>query len=91
MDAPRSLSSTWLRPLVGACRECQAGHATVCTSRENMGYQHDGGFAEFMLVPAKAIAVDGLNRIPDGTGPAEASLAGLIRRGRVGSARPARG
>jgi hypothetical protein len=59
----------------GVCRECQAGHATVCASRGNMGYQHDGGFAEFMLVPAKAITVGGLNRIPDGTGPAEASLA----------------
>ena len=59
----------------GACRECQAGYATVCTSRENMGYQHDGGFAEFMLVPAKVIAVGGLNRIPGGTGFAEASLA----------------
>ena len=59
----------------GACRECRAGHATVCTRRENMGYQHDGGFAEFMLVPAKVIAVGGVNRIPDGTGFAEASLA----------------
>jgi L-iditol 2-dehydrogenase len=55
----------------GACRECQAGHPTVCTSRENMGYQHDGGFAEFVLVPAKVIAVGGLNRIPDGTGPSK--------------------
>ena len=59
----------------GACRECRARHATVCTSRENMGYQHDGGFAEFMLFLAKVIAVGGLNRIPDGTGFAEASLA----------------
>lgn len=59
----------------GACRECQAGHATVCTGRENMGYQYDGGFAEFMLVPAKVIAVGGVNRIPDGTGFAQASLA----------------
>jgi len=59
----------------GACRECHAGHATACTSRENMGYQYDGGFAEFMLVPGKAIAAGGLNRIPDGTGFAEASLA----------------
>jgi L-iditol 2-dehydrogenase len=32
-----------------------------------MGYQHDGDFAEFVLVPAKVIAVGGLNRIPDGT------------------------
>ena len=59
----------------GACRECQAGHATVCASRQNMGYQHDGGFAEFLLVPAKVIGVGGLNQIPDGTGFAEASLA----------------
>ena len=48
----------------GACRECQAGHATVCARRENMGYQHDGGFAEFMLVPAKVIAVGGLEPDP---------------------------
>jgi L-iditol 2-dehydrogenase len=59
----------------GACRECRAGHPTVCTSRENMGSQYDGGFAEFMLVPAKVIAVGGVNRIPAGTGFAEASLA----------------
>jgi L-iditol 2-dehydrogenase len=59
----------------GGCRECQAGHATACTSRENMGYQYDGGFAEFMLVPGKVIAAGGLNRIPGGTGFAEASLA----------------
>jgi L-iditol 2-dehydrogenase len=40
-----------------------------------MGYHYDGGFAEFMVVPAKVLAVDGLNRIPDGVGFAEASVA----------------
>jgi L-iditol 2-dehydrogenase len=40
-----------------------------------MGYHYDGGFAEYMVVPAKVLAVDGLNRIPEGVGFAEASVA----------------
>jgi L-iditol 2-dehydrogenase len=48
---------------------------TVCPNQESMGYHYDGGFAEFMLVPAKVLAVDGLNRIPEGIGYAEASVA----------------
>jgi L-iditol 2-dehydrogenase len=40
-----------------------------------MGYQFPGGFAEFMIVPRNVLAVDGLNRIPEGLGFAEASLA----------------
>ena len=40
-----------------------------------MGYDYDGGFAEFMVVPAKVLAVAGLNRIPGGVGFAEASVA----------------
>ena len=48
---------------------------TVCPNQESMGYHYDGGFAEYMVVPAKVLAVDGLNRIPDGVGFAEASVA----------------
>ena len=48
---------------------------TVCPNQESMGYHYDGGFAEYMIVPAKVLAVDGLNRIPDGVGFAEASVA----------------
>jgi len=59
----------------GACRECERGHLTVCRAREAMSQHYDGGFAEFMLVPAKVIAAGGMNPIPDGTGFAEASLA----------------
>jgi L-iditol 2-dehydrogenase len=40
-----------------------------------MGYQYPGGFAEYMIVPAAVLAVDGLTRIPDQLGFAEASLA----------------
>jgi L-iditol 2-dehydrogenase len=59
----------------GKCGECLRGRMTVCPHQESMGYHYDGGFAEYMVVPAKILAVDGLNRIPDGIGFAEASVA----------------
>ncbi|GAA2908487.1 zinc-dependent dehydrogenase [Streptosporangium fragile] len=59
----------------GACGECRRGRMTVCPNQESMGYHYDGGFAEYMVVPAKVLAVDGLNRVPDGVGFAEASVA----------------
>ncbi|MFV2018127.1 zinc-dependent dehydrogenase [Micromonospora sp. LOL_023] len=59
----------------GTCAECRRGRMTVCPNQESMGYHYDGGFAEHMVVPAKVLAVDGLNRIPDGVSYAEASVA----------------
>jgi len=59
----------------GRCGECRRGRMTVCPNQESMGYQYDGGFAEFMVVPPSVLAVDGLGRIPDGVGFAEASVA----------------
>jgi L-iditol 2-dehydrogenase len=59
----------------GTCAECVRGRMTVCLNQESMGYQYDGGFAEYMIVPAKVLAVDGLNRIPEGVGFDEASVA----------------
>jgi len=59
----------------GTCHECRRGWQTVCPNLERIGYQHDGGFAELMRVPAKVLAVDGVNRIPAGLSFAEASVA----------------
>lgn len=59
----------------GTCHECRHGWQTVCPNQERIGYQHDGGFAELMRVPAKVLAVDGVNRVPDGLSFAEASVA----------------
>ncbi len=59
----------------GVCEECRRGRMTVCPNQESMGYHYDGGFAEYMVVPAKVLSVQGLNRIPDGVGFAEASVA----------------
>lgn len=59
----------------GTCLQCSRGRMSVCANQESIGYQYDGGFARYMTVPAKVLAVDGLNRIPDGLGFAEASVA----------------
>src|SRR5919205_2917678 len=59
----------------GTCEECRRGRLTVCTNQTSMGYQYPGGFAEYMIVPRAVLAVDGLNRIPDGVSFAEASVA----------------
>ncbi|MBE1581840.1 zinc-dependent dehydrogenase [Nonomuraea angiospora] len=59
----------------GACPECLRGRLTVCPNQESMGYHYDGGFAEYMVIPAKVLAVNGVNAIPPGVGYAEASVA----------------
>ncbi|MDT0303612.1 zinc-dependent dehydrogenase [Streptomonospora wellingtoniae] len=59
----------------GACTDCTRGRQTICPNQESMGYHYDGGFAEYLVVPAKVLAVGGVNRIPDGIGFAEASVA----------------
>ena len=59
----------------GRCPDCLRGRMTVCPNQESMGYHYEGGFAEYMVVPGKVLAVDGLNRIPAGVSFAEASVA----------------
>ena len=59
----------------GTCDWCRAGLMTICPNQVSMGYDFDGGFAPYMIVPAAVLAVDGLNRIPDGVSFAEASVA----------------
>ncbi|HEY8870185.1 MAG TPA: zinc-dependent dehydrogenase [Candidatus Limnocylindrales bacterium] len=56
------------------CFQCQRGFQTVCEDLESMGYQYDGGFAEYIRVPAKVLAAGGVNRIPDGLEAAEAAV-----------------
>jgi L-iditol 2-dehydrogenase len=59
----------------GTCEVCRAGRPSVCPRQTSIGYQYPGGFAEFMVVPAAVLAVDGVNRVPDHVSSAEASLA----------------
>ena len=57
----------------GECHECKKGWMAVCQNQTSVGYQYDGGFAEYMIVPKEVLRVDGLNRIPDNVGYDEAS------------------
>ncbi|MFW0789729.1 zinc-dependent dehydrogenase [Gordonia sp. CPCC 205333] len=59
----------------GDCHECRKGWMAVCQNQTSIGYQYDGGFAEYMTVPTQVLKVDGLNRIPDNVGFDEASAA----------------
>jgi L-iditol 2-dehydrogenase len=47
----------------------------VCENQTSVGYQYEGGFAEYLIVPRQILKVDGLNRIPDNIGFDEASVA----------------
>ncbi len=59
----------------GTCAECERGRMTICPNQTSVGYHYEGGFAEYLVVPQQVLAVDGLNRIPDGVSFAEASVA----------------
>lgn len=59
----------------GDCHECRKGWMAVCQNQTSVGYQYDGGFAEYMVVPREVLRVDGMNRIPEGVSFAEASAA----------------
>ena len=59
----------------GTCPDCLRGWLTICPHQTSIGYQYEGGFAEYLIVPQEVLRVDGLNRIPDGVGFDEASVA----------------
>ena len=59
----------------GECEFCLRGSMTICPNQVSMGYQFEGGFAEYRIVPRNVMKVDGLNRIPEGVSFAEASVA----------------
>jgi L-iditol 2-dehydrogenase len=57
----------------GVCRHCRAGRANLCDARTTMAYQHDGGFAQFMRVPARGVSQ--LFRVSDDIPSSQISLA----------------
>jgi propanol-preferring alcohol dehydrogenase len=58
----------WLRRTCGACRWCRSGRENLCRASEYTGWDADGGFAEYAVVP-EAFAY----RLPDEFGDAEAA------------------
>lgn len=77
----------WLRATCRACRWCRTGQENLCRSSRYTGWDADGGFAEYAVVPA-----DFAHRLPEGLDDVEAApllCSGIIgfralRRARVG-------
>ncbi len=71
-----------------ACRHCVTGNTQLCRGLRRLGFELDGGHAEFMVVPAQNLIVlpEGLSYenaciLPDATGCMYHSL---VSQGRVG-------
>ena len=59
----------------GECQYCRSGAETMCERLRSIGYQFDGGLAEFMAVPASALRAGCVNSVPDAVSFEEAALA----------------
>ena len=53
----------------GQCIYCRAGRENLCPSRVRVGFERDGGHAEYVAVPAKNLV-----RIRESTDPAKAAI-----------------
>lgn len=57
------------------CYYCNHGMENLCLNNRALGYDYDGGFAEYTLVPAAAVAAGNVFPLPDGVSFVEGSLA----------------
>ncbi|NRA40449.1 MAG: alcohol dehydrogenase catalytic domain-containing protein, partial [Planctomycetes bacterium] len=49
----------------GECRYCDAGIDNMCTDRTTLSYHHNGAFAEYVVIPKKAIDRGQVYKVPD--------------------------
>ncbi|MBU9746773.1 alcohol dehydrogenase catalytic domain-containing protein [Diplocloster agilis] len=49
----------------GECYPCKSGHTNMCDHLETIGFQYEGVFAPYLEVPAKAIRMGNVLRLPD--------------------------
>lgn len=49
----------------GSCSSCLAGRENACLNRTAIGYQYDGGFAEYVRIPESCIAAGNVVKLPD--------------------------
>ena len=59
----------------GHCAACKRGDENICENLQAIGYELDGAFAEYIRVPARAIAAGNVHEIPETLAFEEASLA----------------
>jgi L-iditol 2-dehydrogenase len=57
------------------CHYCLHGLENMCVQNRALGYDFDGGFAEYALVPAQAVAAGNVYKLPDRASYDEGALA----------------
>jgi L-iditol 2-dehydrogenase len=62
----------------GVCEYCLRGLPSMCESLEAFGYHFDGGYQEYMAVPAKSIRCGGVQVLPETVSFEEAAVAELL-------------
>jgi L-iditol 2-dehydrogenase len=58
----------------GRCHYCKTGLENICANLVAIGYDLDGAFAEYIRIPARALACGNVREIPDELSYEEASL-----------------
>ena len=58
----------------GECRECRVGHENICENLTAIGYDYDGGYAEYVIVPELVLRVGGVNPMPPDLAFEEAAM-----------------
>jgi L-iditol 2-dehydrogenase len=58
----------------GHCAQCVSGNNNLCTSYDAVGVTIDGGFAEYMRVPANAVRQGNVIQVSESVDPAVAAL-----------------
>lgn len=58
----------------GKCHCCQEGRTNICVNRTTIGYEIDGGFAQYVKIPKEAIACGNVVEIPNGVSDEVAAI-----------------
>ncbi|WP_040982371.1 alcohol dehydrogenase catalytic domain-containing protein [Oceanobacillus jeddahense] len=71
---PGDRVTLWAHLPCGKCYYCQKNDSHFCIKGESIGYQIDGGFAQYMVLPRNFIEYGSIQRIADNTPYELASL-----------------
>ncbi len=74
IDVPKAVVFVAPNYGCGACRECLSGNNNRCADFRALGITEDGGFAEFVRVPAAAVRQGNLIALSHGIDPAVGAL-----------------
>lgn len=53
----------------GECYSCKAGHTNMCDRLATVGFQYDGGFAEYLVIPRHAFTMGNVYKLPPAEDP----------------------